>query len=173
MSESDRVANGKLVRFSYQITDDRGEVLERIDTPMSCVFGHHNRFYDRVEAAMLGLPEQGEVAVDLPPNECAWGNPDPGLVFAEAKQNVPAEYQVIGAEVAFKNDQGESKVFRVVGVDDTTITFDGNHPFAGKVVTYQVKILEVRDATPLELAEGVESGLPSLSDMAVSEKTMH
>lgn len=160
MSESVRVANDKVVQFSYQITDDKNEILERMDFPMNCVLGRHNRLYDRVEAAMLGLPIGGEVMVELPLHEAAWGESDPALIFTDAKQNVPPEYHAIGAEVEFKNEKGEAKTFRIVDVDSTSITFDGNHPFAGKVVTYHVKILDVRDATEQELLEGVDAGLP-------------
>jgi FKBP-type peptidyl-prolyl cis-trans isomerase SlyD len=34
------------------------------------------------------------------------------------------------------------------------MTVDGNHPFAGKTVTFKVKVAEVRDATAEELKTG-------------------
>jgi FKBP-type peptidyl-prolyl cis-trans isomerase SlyD len=37
------------------------------------------------------------------------------------------------------------------------LTVDGNHPFAGKTVTFRVKVADVRDAT----AEEMQSGQPT------------
>jgi FKBP-type peptidyl-prolyl cis-trans isomerase SlyD len=52
-------------------------------------------------------------------------------------------------------------MFRVSRIEDGKLTVDGNHPFAGKVITYNVKVNEVRDATPDEIANGV-ARTPSL-----------
>jgi FKBP-type peptidyl-prolyl cis-trans isomerase SlyD len=52
-------------------------------------------------------------------------------------------------------------MFRVTVIEDDKLTVDGNHPFAGKVVTYNIKVNEVRDATPDEIANGA-ARMPSL-----------
>ena len=76
-------------------------------------------------------------------------------------KNVPEEFQRIGAEVQFQNDQGEVKEFRVVSIENGKLTVDGNHPLAGKAISYNITITEVRDATPDEITNGVENQ-PSL-----------
>lgn len=152
------VAKDKHVQFTYQITDETGEVVERIDLPMNCIFGRHNRLYDSVEAVMLGASAGEEVSAKLNASECAWGEADPSLIFSDSIHNVPAEYRRVGAEVQFQNDNGEVKSFTVAKIEGNTITIDGNHPFAGKAVTFHVKILAVRDATGEELVEGIPSG---------------
>ncbi len=162
MSSKQPVAKDKVVTFTYQITDSGGEVVERIDLPMKCVFGRHNRLYDKVEAAMLGAKPGDEVSVKLLPSECAWGESDPNLIFTDALHNVPEEYRRVGAEVQFQSSNGEVKTFIVKNVGKKTITIDGNHPFAGKIVTFHVKINEVRDATGQELVEGISSGAESM-----------
>ncbi len=162
MSSEQVVAKDKVVTFTYQITDPAGEVVERIDLPMKCVFGRHNRLYDKVEAAMLGKKTGDEVSVKLLPSECAWGESDPDLIFTDALHNVPEEYRHVGAEVQFQNDKGEVKTFIVKDVGKKTITIDGNHPFAGKIVTFHVKITDIRDATGQELVEGVSSGAENM-----------
>lgn len=160
MSSDAVVAKDKHVQFTYQITDDTGEVVERIDLPMNCIFGRHNRLYDTVEAAMLGASAGEEISTELKPTEGVWGQPDPTLIFTDSIHNVPAEYRRVGAEVQFQNDKGEVKSFTVAKIDPQTktITIDGNHPFAGKLMTFHVKILAIRDATGQELVEGIASG---------------
>jgi FKBP-type peptidyl-prolyl cis-trans isomerase SlyD len=87
-----------------------------------------------------------------------FGPYQPELTFTDDINNVPPEFHSIGAEVEFKNDHGESKIFRVSEIKDGKLTVDGNHPFAGKSITYNITVKEVRDATASELANGVENG---------------
>ena len=158
-----QVAKDKVVTFTYQITDPHGEVVERVDLPMTTVFGRHNRLYDKVENAMLGRKAGEKIAVKLLPSECAWGEPDPDLIFTDALHNVPEEYRRLGAEVQFQSANGEVKTFIVTAIGDKTITIDGNHPFAGKIVTFHVEIKEIRDATGQELVEGISSGAEQMN----------
>jgi FKBP-type peptidyl-prolyl cis-trans isomerase SlyD len=37
------------------------------------------------------------------------------------------------------------------------LTVDGNHPMAGKAITFHIKVIDIRDATSEELANGVEA----------------
>ena len=42
----------------------------------------------------------------------------------------------------------------VVEVSDEMVTIDGNHPLAGERLTFEVKVVEVRDAQDEEIAHG-------------------
>jgi FKBP-type peptidyl-prolyl cis-trans isomerase SlyD len=42
----------------------------------------------------------------------------------------------------------------VVEVTDDEVTVDGNHPLAGKTLTFNCTVADVRMATPEELAHG-------------------
>ncbi len=166
------VAKDKHVQFTYQITDETGDVVERIDLPMNCIFGRHNRLYESVELAMLGASVGDEVSAQLKSAECAWGDSDPALIFTDSLYNVPAEYRYVGAEVQFQNDKNEVKSFIVSKIEGNTITIDGNHPFAGKAMTFHVKILAVRKARGEELVEGVPSGADEMG-LAGQGGTLH
>ena len=88
--------------------------------------------------------------------EESFGEPDPGLIFADALENVPVQFHRVGAEVDFQNDQGETKSFIVTSVSETQITIDGNSPLVGKNLIFRVKIHAVRDASKRE----IETGMP-------------
>ena len=49
---------------------------------------------------------------------------------------------------------GETRVVTVVGFGEGTVKVDANHPLAGTTLHFDVKIVEVRDATADELAHG-------------------
>ena len=159
MSDS-TITKDKYVSLTYNITDTSGEVLERIDLPIQYIHGRDSQVIETIEKALDGKKQGDEVSVSLGPEE-AFGEHQEELTFTDDVDNVPVQFQQIGAEVEFQNDQGEVKIFRVVKIEDGKLTVDGNHPFAGKTITYNITVNEVRDATPEELANGV-ANMPQL-----------
>jgi FKBP-type peptidyl-prolyl cis-trans isomerase SlyD len=92
-----------------------------------------------------------EVAIS--PEE-GFGPHDPAMTFTDDIENVPPQFREIGAQVEMQNEDGEVKTFMVSRIEDGKLTVDGNHPFAGKNITFIVKVTEVRDATPDEINSG-------------------
>ena len=150
---TDTIKRDKFVSLTYTITDENDEILERIDMPVNYIHGRDSQVIEKVEKALEGCVQGDEISVELSPDE-GFGEHQPELTFVDNLENVPAEFRQIGAEVEFQNDKGESRIFRVSKIEDGKLTVDGNHPFAGKVITYNIKVTTVRDATPDEIANG-------------------
>ena len=144
------VAPGKYVSFTYQINELGGELLELMDVPVSYVHGCSQGLLDKVEAAMAGAKEGDEVEVLVSPDE-GFGPHLAELTFVDDIDNVPSEFRQIGAEVEMKSDRGDVKMFRVSRIENGKLTVDGNHPFAGKSLSFRLGVVEVRDASPSEL----------------------
>ena len=159
-SMTDTIKRDKFVSLTYTITDENNDILERIDMPVNYVHGRDSQVIDKVEKALEGCAQGDEISVILSPDE-GFGEHQPELTFVDNLENVPPEFRHIGAEVEFQNDKGESRMFRVSRIEGDKLTVDGNHPFAGKVITYNIKVVTVRDATPDEIANGAEQ-MPSL-----------
>lgn len=153
---SDKISNNKFVSLVYTITDENDNILERIDMPVQYIQGVKSQVIEKIEVALDGHKEGDLVHVTLSPEE-GFGPHQPELTFSDDISNVPPQFHSIGAEVEFQNDQGESKIFRVTHIDENKLTVDGNHPFAGKTITYNITVKEVRDATTDELKHGVEN----------------
>lgn len=157
---ADTIAKNKFVSLTYTITDETDEVVERIDLPVPLILGYNSQLIEQIETALIGKKTGDTVSVELSAEE-GFGPHQPELMFTDDLQNVPEEFQRIGAEVQMQNDQGETKEFRVVSIENGKLTVDGNHPLAGKAITYNITITEVREPTPEEMANGVENQ-PSL-----------
>lgn len=160
MSNTDVISKNKFVSLTYTITDTSGEILERIDLPIQYIQGRDSQVIENIEKALEGKQQGDEVSVSLSPAE-GFGEHQEELTFTDDVENVPAQFHHIGAEVEFQNDNGEVKIFRVAKIENGKLTVDGNHPFAGKTITYNITVKEVRDATPEELSNGV-SNAPQL-----------
>jgi FKBP-type peptidyl-prolyl cis-trans isomerase SlyD len=153
---SDKITQNKFVSLVYTITDDDDNILERIDMPIQYIQGAKSQVIEKIEIALDGHKEGDLVHVTISPEE-GFGPHQAELTFSDDINNVPPQFHSIGAEVEFQNDQGESKIFRVTNIEDGKLTVDGNHPFAGKSITYNITVKEVRNATADELKHGVEN----------------
>jgi FKBP-type peptidyl-prolyl cis-trans isomerase SlyD len=153
---TDSIKAGKYVSLTYTITDESGDILERIDLPINFIQGQDSEIIEKVSQALEGHGVGDVVNVTLSPAE-GFGEHQPELTFADDIDNVPAQFHNIGAVVEFQNDHGETRVFRVTNIEDGKLTVDGNHPFAGKKITYNITVESVRDATPEELADGMQN----------------
>ena len=59
----------------------------------------------------------------------------------------------VGMQLRAGTEEGEQTVI-VVGIDEETVTVDGNHPLAGLDLEFDVEIVDVRKATEEEIASG-------------------
>ena len=150
------VSQNKVVSFIYSIVDESGELLEQSDIPISYVHGGKHDLFEKVEAGLDGCVAGDTIEVSLTPEE-GFGARDPELTYTDKLENVPDEFRSIGAEVEMMNDQGDSRKFTVTRIENGKLTVDGNHPMAGKAITFRIKVTDIRDATPAEIANGVEA----------------
>lgn len=151
MSEQ-RIAPNKLVAITYSIKDEQGELLEHSDMPISYIHGGRSDLFEKIETELEGHQVGDVIDVVLPPEE-GFGQYDSSMTFTDDIGNVPEQYRQVGAEVEMKNDLGESRLFYVTRIENGKLTVDGNHPFAGKTLTFTVKVEDIRDATPADLEE--------------------
>ena len=148
------VCKHKVVAITYSIIDETGVILEQSDIPVYYVHGGPNDMFPEVEEALEGEELGASVEVVLAP-ERAFGPHDPNLTFTDDINNVPPQFRQIGAEVQMQNEQGDTRSFVVSRIEGDKLTVDGNHPFAGKTLTYAVTVADIRDATDEEKKNGI------------------
>lgn len=153
------VSDGKAVSLTYTIRETGGELLEQVDTPVTYLHGS-GRLLPKVEEALTGKSAGDEVSVDLSVDE-AFGPHNAELTYVDDLDNVPEQFRYPGAEVEMTSDRGEKRTFVVTLIEDGKLTIDGNHPLAGKKLTFDVSILEVRVPTEQERA-ALQAGSESL-----------
>ncbi len=149
------VDQNKVVSFTYSIVDESGDVIEQSDLPISYVHGGRHDLFEKVEQELEGSAVGDTVEVELTPDE-GFGAHDPNLTYTDDMDNVPPEFRRVGAEVEMMNDQGDTRKFTVTHIENGKLTVDGNHPMAGKTIVFHIRVTAIRDATPDEVANGVE-----------------
>lgn len=148
------VENKKVVSFHYTLKDEDGEQLEssREHQPMSYLHGAGN-IIPGLEKAMAGKQAGDAFEVTVEPAE-AYGERNPGNVqrisakhFGDTRRLEP------GQLVSLQTREGPIQAV-VVKVGRFNVDVDVNHPLAGKTLTFDVEITEVRDATEEENSHG-------------------
>lgn len=147
------ITRDTVVALTYTLRNQKGEVVEIHDLPVSYVHGSGADLFPKIETALDGKTIGDTVTIELTPEE-SFGQPDPKLMFTDDLENAPAELRHVGAQFEAQNAQGESLTLTVIRLDGDRITVDANHPLAGQTVSFQVTVRDIRPATPEEIRLG-------------------
>lgn len=148
------ISANKVVSIDYTLKDDQGQVLDTSEgrEPLVYLHGAQN-IIPGLESALEGKDTDDELSVHVDPEQ-AYGSRDdskiqqvPREMFGDAEVKVGAQYHAAGPN-------GEALVVTVTDADGENVTVDGNHPLAGVPLNFDVKVVDVRDATEEELAHG-------------------
>jgi FKBP-type peptidyl-prolyl cis-trans isomerase SlyD len=149
-----KAANGRVVSMHYTLTDDAGNTIDssRGRDPFVYLHGHGN-IISGLETALEGAEAGFKSAVTLQPSE-GYGEYNPKAVFEVPKEQFPSGEDIqVGMQVQGEGPQG-IVAFTVVELTDNEVVLDGNHPLAGKTLSFDVEIITVREATDQELEHG-------------------
>lgn len=146
------------VAFAYTLTDAKsGETLFEVkaDAPDVMVYGVTQEIVPALADAMEGLKAGDRFGLELPP-EAAFGQKSDDNVMQLDKQIFMRDGELvedvkIDAMLPMMTQEGFRVLGRVTGIDDTHVTMDFNHPFAGRTVKYDGEVVMVRPATEEEL----------------------
>jgi FKBP-type peptidyl-prolyl cis-trans isomerase 2 len=142
---------GTIVTITYAVLDESGVVLDDLfaRTPLKFVFGD-GRFPEGVTAGLAGLEEGERSSIRIPP-QSGFGERREDLVIRVRAEDLPSPPKVAGELYCRLSESGEREVFTVRGFVGDRVILDRNHPFAGKVLVYDVSVVKVEPA-PQHLA---------------------
>lgn len=132
------------ITAEYVLTDEEGQRLAAStpETPLRYVHGT-GQMLPALEQALLGKRAGDEVTATLTPEQ-AYGPYRPELVFEAVRENLPPGQSIrVGMTLTPGGQRGKFSL-KVVGLTERGAMLDGNHPLAGKTVTWQLEILSVR-----------------------------
>ncbi|MDR3258555.1 MAG: peptidylprolyl isomerase [Fusobacteriaceae bacterium] len=151
-----KVEKNKVVTLEFDVYDEKtNELLETTSTDIPFSYIHRaDKFLPKIEDAIDGKEIGYQTSVLITPEE-GYGEYDENLLVELDKSQFD-EYEdiYVGMDFVADMDDGEELDFIITAIDDQKVKADGNHPFSGKTVKFNVVIVDVRDATDQELKEG-------------------
>ena len=149
------IAQNKVVTMNFTLTDDLGNVLDTTDQggPFSYISGN-NMVLPKLEEAVNGMIIGTKKSLKLSAAD-GYGSYNEEALQVVGKENFPEDFVLeVGMEYMASNPDGVQMPFIITNVDGEEITIDFNHPLAGKNLNFDIKLVDVRDATAEELNHG-------------------
>lgn len=148
-----KVSANKVVSIHYTLTDNSGKVLDSSAGRQPLAYIHGNgHLIAGMEEGLEGHEKGEKLQLKISPEKGY------GLRKEEFVQQVPLSAfggQEVKEGMQFEaGNEGQRYIVTVTQVGPETATVDGNHPLAGTELNFDVEVLEVREATPDELAHG-------------------
>jgi FKBP-type peptidyl-prolyl cis-trans isomerase SlyD len=148
------IAKDSVVSIDYTLTDSDGTVLDssKGQKPLEYLHGSGN-IITGLEEALEGKRAGDSLKVSVPP-EKGYGMRNESLSQKVPRKMFDSKTEIKpGMRFHAEAEHGEHTV-TVTAVDSENVTVDANHPLAGKILNFDVKITGVRAATHEELAHG-------------------
>ena len=147
------ISKDSVVAFHYTVSDEDGVQLDSSagKSPLTYLHGANN-IIKGLENALEGKAEGDSLTVTIPPED-AYGEHHDALVESVPKTAFGENQVQVGMRFEAQTNQGPISVV-VTDIAEDNVTVDGNHPLAGKELTFEVAVESVRDATAEERDHG-------------------
>ncbi|HVO67355.1 MAG TPA: peptidylprolyl isomerase [Syntrophales bacterium] len=135
---------GNSVKVHYKGTFDDGTVFDSsLDCdPLEFTIGG-GQVIPGFENAVIGM-SVGETKTSRITSDDAYGPHIEEMVVSFDRDQLPADLQPsIGQVLRFRRNDGQIIEVTVTDLSDTSVTFDGNHPLAGKDLNFEIQLLEI------------------------------
>lgn len=151
---TEKVQDNLIVTLDYTlIVED--EILESTteEGPITFIQGI-GQIIPGLENALYGMKVGEKKNVVIEPDQ-AYGDYDEESTEVVQKDEFSEEIPLdVGTFLDLEDDEGEILSAQVIADDGDTVTLDFNHPLAGKILTFEITLSGLREATPEELEHG-------------------
>ena len=138
------VADGKKVTFDYTLSVD-GKVVEtsKEEGPMEYTQGDDS-LIPGLAKQMEGL-KVGDEKIIVVPADKGFGPVDPQAVQEVPRSAIGADIELsVGLLLQMNDPEGNAYPATVKEIKDDKVVIDFNHPLAGKELTFNVKITDIK-----------------------------
>lgn len=151
------IQENSVVQFHYTLSENGTELeSSRKGSPLLYLHGH-NQMFPKVEAELTGKAVGDKLQLTLAPADAYGERQDDAIQSVQVKHLQGAKKWKPGMVAWLRTEQGERQV-TVVKVGMFKAEVDTNHPLAGKTVTFDLEVINIREATADEIAHGHAHG---------------
>ena len=154
-----KVEQNKIVVFHYTVSEggERVESSHDRGEPLAFLVGHGG-LIPGLETALIGHETGEKFSVDVGPAEAYGERREDFTQRVPKKYFQDAEHLKPGMLTVLSVSGGGQRQVTVLKIGSSVVDVDLNHPLAGKTLTFDVEIVDVRDATSEEISHGHAHG---------------
>jgi FKBP-type peptidyl-prolyl cis-trans isomerase SlyD len=152
------IGDDSVVTFHYKLSDDTGTFNESSDGDNPIVYLHgRNNIVPGLEKQLAGKKSGDKLTATVTPDEGYGQRNDNAVQRVPVKHLATKGPYTVGQMVVVNTREGGRQA-RVLKVGHFNVDLDLNHPLAGRTLTFDIEIVDVRAATEQELAHGHAHG---------------
>ena len=135
---------GDTVKVHYTGKLDDGTIFDTSADrePLEFTIGKGQLIPD-FEQAFIGMNPEESKTIQIPADN-AYGPYREDMVMKIDRNQLPAEIEPkVDQKLQMRHSNGQSTVVTVIEVSESQVTLDGNHPLAGKDLTFDICLTEI------------------------------
>lgn len=149
-----QIEPNSVVTLHYTLKDNDGKVIDQSDDGSFLYLHGAMNIIPGLENALTGKAAGDEFSVTVSPEE-GYGDKDPQRIQEVPKDMFENAADIqIGMQFHAQGPDGNAIVVTVSEVKDDSVVIDANHALAGVELNFEVKVVEVREASEEEIAHG-------------------
>jgi len=140
-----KIKDGDTVKVHYTGKLEDGTVFDssKEREPLEFTLGE-GQLIPGFEKAVTEL-EVGKSKEVIIPAENAYGEPREDLIISVPKDQLPDDVEPqVGMQLQVNQPNGEPVPVRITEVGEEKLTLDANHPLAGKTLTFDIEVIDVK-----------------------------
>lgn len=147
--------DNQVVTINFTLKDEDGNVIESTtkEQPFSFISGNQQilpKLENQVSSMLIGSKK----TIVLEPEEAYGVYKDTSIQTVKRNDFPEGTKLEIGLGFVADTPEGQQLPFVIKTIENDDITIDFNHPLAGHTLTFDIELLELREATKDELAHG-------------------
>ncbi len=144
------VAEGCWVKLRYRIRDAQGEEIESGERELTYLHGGFGAVLQGIEDAIEGQPSGFSTTIHLEPED-AFGDYDADLVHLAPREAFLDKLEPGMGFQGIPGQEDDGRVYIATEFTDETVVLDGNHPLAGMALRFELRVIEVSQASEEEI----------------------
>lgn len=155
MTNENVVADNKVVDIAYTLwVDDKVYDSSDASDPLKYLHGHNN-IIPGLENAIVGMKIGEKKSVVVEPKD-GYGEISDDEPISLDRSMFPAGFDLTVGNPLHLQDEDTEQIITayIVDYDDNVVKVDLNHPLAGKTLAFDIEVIDLRDALPMELRHG-------------------
>ncbi len=148
------VQDNLVVTLDYKlIVED--EMLESTEDGEPIIFIQGiGQIISGLENSLYGMEVGDKKTVVIQPED-GYGEYDPESLQEAKKEEFSEEIPLdVGTFLDLEDDEGDILSAQIIAAEEDTVTLDFNHPLAGKTLTFEITLTDLRPASEEELDHG-------------------
>lgn len=149
-----QIESNSVVTLHYTLKDNDGNIIDQSDDGSFLYMHGAMNIIPGLENALAGKSAGDEISVKVSPEE-GYGVKDDARIQEVPKDMFDSADEIqVGVQFHAQGPDGSAVVVTVIEVKDDAVVIDANHALAGVDLNFEVKIVDVREATEEEVAHG-------------------